>query len=157
MLEKFWPLVVLIIVGLLALVVLDPFGGGSKKEKGKEKGAVAVDEPGLEELEKVDLVVGEGKEAKTGDRIEVHYVGTLRSTGHQFDASRNRGEAPYTFTLGRSEVIKGWDLGVVGMKEGGTRKLSIPGRLARSPSVSLPIEPGLAPSWLNALLPRSTR
>jgi FKBP-type peptidyl-prolyl cis-trans isomerase FkpA len=71
-----------------------------------------------------DLVVGKGQEAKTGDVVSVHYVGTL-TDGKEFDQSRKRGQ-PFTFPLGQGRVIKGWDQGVVGMKVGGKRKLTIP-------------------------------
>ncbi len=75
-----------------------------------------------------DLVVGKGQEAKTGDTVSVHYVGTL-TDGKEFDQSRKRGQ-PFTFPLGQGRVIKGWDQGVVGMKVGGKRKLTIPPQLA---------------------------
>jgi peptidylprolyl isomerase len=70
-----------------------------------------------------DLKVGEGPEAKSGDMVEVHYTGWLRD-GRQFDSSRDRGE-PFSFPLGAGKVIKGWDVGVAGMKVGGKRKLTI--------------------------------
>jgi peptidylprolyl isomerase len=72
-----------------------------------------------------DLVVGDGEEAVNGSKVAVHYVGVAFSTGEEFDASWNRGE-PFRFTLGRGHVIQGWDAGVVGMKVGGRRKLTIP-------------------------------
>ena len=75
-----------------------------------------------------DLVVGKGKEAKAGDKVSVHYVGTLMD-GKEFDSSRKHGQ-PFDFTLGQGQVIKGWDQGVVGMKVGGKRKLTIPPELA---------------------------
>jgi FKBP-type peptidyl-prolyl cis-trans isomerase len=75
-----------------------------------------------------DLVVGKGQEAKPGDNVSVHYVGTL-TDGKEFDQSRKRGQ-PFTFPLGQGRVIKGWDQGVVGMKVGGKRKLTIPPSLA---------------------------
>jgi len=71
-----------------------------------------------------DLQVGTGAEAKTGNRVTVHYRGTL-TDGKQFDASYDRKE-PFTFVLGAGQVIKGWDQGVAGMKVGGKRKLTIP-------------------------------
>ena len=74
-----------------------------------------------------DLKVGTGAEAKKGQRVTVHYVGTLTS-GKKFDSSRDRGEG-FDFTLGAGEVIKGWDQGVAGMKIGGLRKLTIPPEL----------------------------
>ena len=71
---------------------------------------------------------GEGKEAKAGTSVTVHYVGTL-TTGKKFDSSRDRGEG-FSFKLGAGQVIKGWDEGVAGMKVGGVRKLTIPPGLA---------------------------
>jgi len=79
----------------------------------------------LKDLEIEDRVVGTGPEAKPGDRVKVHYTGRLRADRSQFDSSIDRGE-PYEFTLGQGEVIPGWDEGVVGMKVGGKRILSIP-------------------------------
>jgi FKBP-type peptidyl-prolyl cis-trans isomerase len=76
----------------------------------------------------VDVKVGTGAVAKAGDRVSVHYRGTLKADGSEFDASRPRG-TPFTFQLGAGRVIKGWDQGVAGMKVGGTRKLTIPGPL----------------------------
>jgi FKBP-type peptidyl-prolyl cis-trans isomerase len=71
-----------------------------------------------------DVKVGDGPEAKAGDAVSVHYVGTL-TDGSKFDSSRDRGQ-PFSFTLGQGRVIRGWDLGVAGMKVGGLRKLTIP-------------------------------
>lgn len=76
-----------------------------------------------------DEVIGTGKEAKGGNDVTVHYVGTL-TDGTKFDASRNHGDDGFTFTLGAGQVIKGWDQGILGMKEGGKRKLTIPSFLA---------------------------
>ena len=74
------------------------------------------------------LKEGSGTEAKNGDKVSVHYVGTLID-GKKFDSSLDRGE-PYSFVLGASQVIKGWDQGVLGMKVGEKRKLTIPSDLA---------------------------
>ena len=71
-----------------------------------------------------DFVVGAGPEAKSGDSVSVHYTGTLVD-GTKFDSSVDRGQ-PFSFPLGRGRVIKGWDVGVAGMKVGGKRKLIIP-------------------------------
>ncbi len=71
-----------------------------------------------------DIVVGKGPACKSGDSVSVHYVGTL-ADGKEFDSSRKRNQ-PFPFTLGQGRVIKGWDQGVVGMKVGGKRKLTIP-------------------------------
>ncbi len=75
-----------------------------------------------------DVTVGGGPEVKAGDKITVHYVGTL-DNGQEFDSSRKRG-TPFVFTIGKGMVIKGWEQGLLGMKVGGTRKLTIPADLA---------------------------
>lgn len=76
-------------------------------------------------LEKIDVVEGDGAEAKTGDKLSMQYVGSIYDTGKEFDASWDRGE-PFEFDLGAGNVIKGWDEGIVGMKVGGRRELIIP-------------------------------
>lgn len=81
----------------------------------------------MSELEIVDVRIGQGASASAGQRVSVHYVGTL-STGQKFDSSRDRNEA-FSFKLGAGKVIKGWDQGVAGMKVGGIRKLTIPPHL----------------------------
>ena len=75
-----------------------------------------------------DLVVGEGTEAQDYNKVVVNYTGELED-GTVFDSSLNPGREPFTFTLGVGSVIKGWDLGVKGMKVGGKRKLTIPPEL----------------------------
>ena len=76
-----------------------------------------------------DLVVGDGAEATKGSKVSVHYVGVSFTTGEEFDASWNRGQA-FEFKLGKGQVIPGWDAGVEGMKVGGRRKLTIPSAMA---------------------------
>lgn len=71
-----------------------------------------------------DLEVGTGKAAEKGKNISVHYSGYL-TDGTKFDSSLDRGQ-PLTITLGVGQVIRGWDEGFDGMKEGGKRKLTIP-------------------------------
>jgi FKBP-type peptidyl-prolyl cis-trans isomerase len=71
---------------------------------------------------------GQGAEAKAGNTVTVHYVGTL-TDGKKFDSSRDRGKG-FSFKLGAGQVIKGWDQGVAGMKVGTVRKLTIPPHLA---------------------------
>jgi peptidylprolyl isomerase len=75
-----------------------------------------------------DITVGDGPEARAGQRVDVHYVGVAHSTGQEFDASYNRGQA-FSFPLGAGHVIGGWDQGVQGMKVGGRRRLTIPPHL----------------------------
>lgn len=75
-----------------------------------------------------DIKKGEGKEVTGGDYITIHYLGTLEN-GTKFDSSYDRGE-PFKTRIGVGEVIEGWDMGVVGMKVGGKRKLTIPPQLA---------------------------
>jgi peptidylprolyl isomerase len=86
------------------------------------------DGPPPANLEITDITVGGGDEAVAGKRVSVHYVGVAHSTGEEFDASWNRGEA-FTFPLGGGRVIAGWDQGVAGMKVGGRRRLVIPPHL----------------------------
>lgn len=81
-----------------------------------------------QELKIEVLQEGTREEAKNGDSVSVHYVGTLED-GTKFDSSIDRGE-PFSFNLGAGQVIKGWDLGVLGMKIGEKRKLTIPSDLA---------------------------
>ena len=81
--------------------------------------------PAPSSLETEDIAVGDGVEAVSGKNVSVHYVGVAWSTGKQFDASWDRDE-PFDFGLGTGQVISGWDKGVVGMKVGGRRKLTIP-------------------------------
>tara|TARA_B100000497_G_C7606678_1_gene364329 strand:+ start:759 stop:1106 length:348 start_codon:yes stop_codon:yes gene_type:complete len=75
-----------------------------------------------------DIIVGEGDEANDFNKVVVNYTGSL-TDGSIFDSSLNPGREPFTFTLGAGSVIKGWDLGVKGMKVGGKRKLTIPPEL----------------------------
>jgi FKBP-type peptidyl-prolyl cis-trans isomerase len=86
------------------------------------------------------LTPGKGPAAKAGDKVSVHYVGTLLN-GQKFDSSRDRNQ-PFQFTLGKGMVIKGWDQGVAGMKVGEKRKLVIPSPLAYGPQG----RPGIPPN-----------
>ncbi|CAF1149976.1 unnamed protein product [Rotaria sp. Silwood1] len=65
------------------------------------------------------------RKSKKGDRLHMHYTGTLKSNGKKFDSSLDRGE-PFVFTIGTGQVIKGWDQGLLNMCEGEQRKLVIP-------------------------------
>lgn len=78
----------------------------------------------LTELLIEDTKIGEGKIVVKGALITVHYTGKLRD-GSVFDSSVEKGK-PFQFVIGSKKVIQGWDLGLIGMKVGGVRKLSIP-------------------------------
>jgi FKBP-type peptidyl-prolyl cis-trans isomerase FkpA len=88
-------------------------------------------ESGIRQLQKEDVKVGEGNEARSGRVVRVHYTGWLfdpaaaNKRGQKFDSSKDSNQ-PFEFTLGAREVIPGWDEGVAGMKVGGTRILTIP-------------------------------
>jgi peptidylprolyl isomerase len=95
-----------------------------------QKPSVTVpDGPPSYQLELEDLTVGEGDEAVSGSIVEVHYVGVSWQTGRQFDASWDRGDT-FKFSLGKGQVIPGWDQGVAGMRAGGRRRITIPPDLA---------------------------
>jgi peptidylprolyl isomerase len=87
-----------------------------------------------------ELIVGSGPEAKAGDSVTVNYVGVLYKGGKEFDSSWKRNE-PFTFTLGKGQVIRGWDQGVAGMKVGGRRELIIPAELGYGKAGSPPTIP----------------
>ena len=78
-------------------------------------------------LQYEDIVVGTGASPAPGKTVTVHYTGTL-TNGTKFDSSRDRGQ-PFQFVIGVGQVIKGWDEGVMSMKVGGRRKLTIPPQL----------------------------
>ena len=104
--------------------------------------SAAPEVPEPADLIKEDLSVGTGAEAKDGDKVKVNYTGRLLKTSFMFDTSV--GKKPFDFQLGKASVIKGWDLGVVGMKVGGKRKLTIPSKLGYGDSGSPPKIPGKA-------------
>jgi FKBP-type peptidyl-prolyl cis-trans isomerase len=89
-----------------------------------------------------DIREGQGEAVKSGDTVEVNYLGTFLD-GKKFDSSYDRNQT-FSFHVGAGEVIAGWDQGLVGMKVGGKRKLLIPSDLAYGPSGSGPI-PGNTP------------
>lgn len=94
---------------------------------------------GITKLKIEDQKVGTGAAAAAGDSLTMNYKGTLL-TGEMFDQSYGR--EPFSFTLGAGQVIKGWDRGILGMKEGGKRKLTIPADLGYGPAGSPPKIPG---------------
>jgi FKBP-type peptidyl-prolyl cis-trans isomerase FkpA len=100
------------------------------------------EKPEPADLIKEDVLIGNGAECKEGDKVKVHYTGRLLKTNFMFDSSV--GKEPLPFKIGASEVIKGWDQGVVGMKVGGKRKLTIPSKLGYGDDGSPPKIPGKA-------------
>lgn len=125
--------IVLVVAGAglawLAITATDGDGSGGKT------GEIITTRSGLKYI---DEKIGDGKTAKAGDTVLVHYTGTLKN-GTQFDSSR--GKAPFSFDLGKRKVIQGWDEGVAGMREGGKRKLIIPSELGYGPGGQGPIPP----------------
>jgi FKBP-type peptidyl-prolyl cis-trans isomerase len=122
--KRFW------IVALAAVTV----GGALGRPVGAQKGPKAPTKVAASKfktlpggLQYAVLKPGKGKVAQHGD-IEVHYTGWLQSNGKKFDSSLDRGK-PFKFELGHGEVIKGWDQGVKGMKEGEKRQLVVPSAL----------------------------
>ena len=78
-------------------------------------------------LVKEDLRIGKGRRAHTGDNVVVHFIAWLAEGRRQFDSTRGR--PPLEFTLGESRIILGLDQGIVGMREGGRRKITVPAAL----------------------------
>jgi peptidylprolyl isomerase len=98
-------------------------------DREKPEVLVASDEAPSYQLELEDIEVGDGDEAVSGRIVDVHYVGVSWKNGRQFDASWDRGK-PFSFGLGKRQVIAGWDQGVAGMRVGGRRRITIPPMLA---------------------------
>jgi FKBP-type peptidyl-prolyl cis-trans isomerase len=97
-----------------------------KKAKGVKMQPQITEIPGLKIH---DEKVGDGIIAQNGKKVRVNYTGTL-TTGVQFDSSIGNSRQPFEFQLGAGQVIQGWDKGIVGMKVGGKRKLTIEPQLA---------------------------
>lgn len=117
---------IIIIVVIVGYFILRPGQDGPKNE---EKDQIINNNSFETQGMKIEILQeGAGAEAKNGDIILAHYIGTLES-GVKFDSSIDRG-TPFSFELGAGRVIKGWDLGILGMKVGEKRKLTIPPELA---------------------------
>ncbi len=109
----------------------------SDGEKTKPKVTVPSGPP-PKQLETKELGKGSGATAKAGDEVTVQYVGVGYDSEEEFDSSWSRNE-PFTFNLGGGEVSPGWDQGIVGMKVGGRRELTIPANLAYGSVGSPPV------------------
>ncbi len=120
---------------LLAFLPLELFAAQAKKTPGKtgsgSKASSSEVVTTTSGLKFQDLVVGTGPAPKDSATVIVHYTGWL-TNGKKFDSSVDRGQ-PFSFILGRGQVIKGWDEGVASMHVGGKRKLTIPPELAYGP------------------------
>ncbi|HWB70169.1 MAG TPA: FKBP-type peptidyl-prolyl cis-trans isomerase [Solirubrobacterales bacterium] len=143
---------VVVAVVIVAVVLIGRSGGSSSSKQGScskppgpkatsaKKTRPKVEVPDCEAPETLvvnELERGTGATAKSGDEVSVQYVGVGFESEEEFDASWNRGE-PFSFTLGKGEVIPGWDQGVEGMKVGGRRELIIPSELAYGEAGSPP-------------------
>ena len=106
-------------VGLGLCLISAGCGGDDEKNAKKTPGGVKY----------FDQTEGIGDPAKAGDTVELHSTGTLREGGSKFDSSLDPNRRPYVFQLGRGQVIRGWEEGLLGMKKGGKRKLIIPSAL----------------------------
>ncbi|WP_275976835.1 FKBP-type peptidyl-prolyl cis-trans isomerase [Polyangium aurulentum] len=133
-------LVTVLALGLLGLTACDEKIPEPTPEPQRPAAPREPEKPEPADLIKEDLTPGTGAEAKEGDKVKVHYTGRLLKTNYVFDSSKDRD--PFEFTLGKGEVIKGWDEGVAGMKVGGKRKLTIPSRLGYGDEGSPPKIPG---------------
>lgn len=97
------------------------------------------DDPPPQQLKIEDITVGTGAEVKPNDTVTVNYVGACYSTKKEFDSSWDRGQPFQVEGIGQGNVIKGWDQGLLGMKVGGRRKLTIPPDLAYGARGSPPV------------------
>ena len=124
------------LIGFLALLTAFCGGGNSSPTSATQPRG---------EFSQTDIRVGTGADAVPGRRLSVHYIGWLydparnESKGSQFETSVGR--APFAFTLGSGQVIRGWDQGAAGMKVGGLRRLVLPPELAYGAGGSPPVIP----------------
>ena len=118
----------IIFLGILAVVLISY--NFIKIEKVDEYGQLITDESqniditSVEQITSTEIQIGSGDEAASGMKVKVHYVGTLED-GTQFDSSREK-NTPLELTIGKGDVIAGFDQGILGMKVGGIRKVVIP-------------------------------
>jgi FKBP-type peptidyl-prolyl cis-trans isomerase len=110
------------LLGLSAFVLLA--AACDEDESSTKEGEIVTTPSGLQYE---DIKVGEGAQPQAGQTVIVHYTGTL-TDGTKFDSSRDKGQ-PIPFQIGVGQVIKGWDEGLLTMKVGGRRKLTIPPEL----------------------------
>ncbi len=124
--EKIILIIIILIIFVFGFYFLSPNQKEDKIQESNQPQEMIPDNKN-QDLQIEILEQGEGEEVKSGDNIAVHYTGLLEN-GTKFDSSLDRGK-PFVFTLGIGKVIKGWDLGILGMRVGGKRKLVIPPEL----------------------------
>ncbi len=119
-----------VVIGVLVLIVFSYFIFGLNNSPTNTPDTITAQQPNQPQssnnskLQISDEKIGTGAAVKKGDTVEINYVGTL-ANGTKFDASADHGGA-FTTQIGVGQVIKGWDEGIIGMKVGGKRKLTIP-------------------------------
>ena len=126
-----------IIFVIIIIAGIGYYASVSKKDNSSEKSTAI--EPVENELQIETIKEGTGEPSKAGDKLSVDYTGTLLD-GNKFDSSRDRG-VPFDFTVGVGQVIRGWDQGLIGMKIGEIRRLTIPAELGYGASGSGSIPP----------------
>lgn len=139
---KPYTIVLFIIIVIAAIYAGVAYNGSvdKKSQENQQQQAALVEAAQKTIMDKFiheDIVVGTGDEAKVGETVTVNYTGTLQD-GTVFDSSYKHGQ-PFSFPLGAGQVIRGWDLGVAGMKVGGKRKLVIPPELGYGAQAMGPI------------------
>lgn len=141
-------LVILVAVLIYALTLINKPGGDFIKnlteppknnQTNNQTQMTITPQPGDEKLVKKDIIVGKGDEVKAGDTVSVNYIGTLEN-GTKFDSSYDRKQS-FEFTVGEGRVIRGWELGLLGMKVGGKRELVIPYQLGYGEEGNPPVIP----------------
>lgn len=114
-----------VLLGIFGLIIfgyfLFNFDAGKTPRTGEKS---TVSKETTQALKTEDTLVGTGSAVKSGDTVVMHYTGKL-TDGVKFDSSLDRNE-PFETQIGVGQVIKGWDEGIIGMKVGGKRKLTIP-------------------------------
>jgi len=130
---------IIVIIIILIIVAVGVYFMVQPKQNPEPQNVQTSDNYNIQEMKVEILKQGTGEGAKAGDNIEVHYVGTLLN-GTKFDSSVDRNQ-PFPYTLGQNRVIQGWELGLLGMKIGEKRKLTIPPELAYGAAGRPPVIP----------------
>jgi FKBP-type peptidyl-prolyl cis-trans isomerase len=119
---------IILIVAVLGLYFLYTAMNKNQNNTTPTKNTITNQTTTIQGMKIETLTPGNGVSAKTGDRIVVDYMGKL-TNGYKFDSSYDR-NTPFSLTLGQGHVIPGWELGLIGMKVGEKRQLTIPPKLA---------------------------